>query len=208
MADQLVTLADLKSYLDIPSSDTSQDGNLTRQINGVTPVVESITGPIIVREFEEWHDGGQVYIMLRRRPSTALGTSPVLTLVACSEYAGPIEWPLAVISSPDKGQMYSCMLDTNLARVVRRTAGGGVQAFPAMPQAVHVIYAAGQATVPGNVYQGTLELIRVNFETTQAVGRGRRAVADETDTGPPLGFFVPRRVRELLAPTRRHPSIA
>jgi hypothetical protein len=33
-------------------------------------------------------------------------------------------------------------------------------------------------------------------------------VADDQDTGAPLGFFVPRRVRELLAPNRRSPTIA
>ena len=55
---------------------------------------------------------------------------------------------------------------------------------------------------------GTLELLRVNYQTTQMTGRGFQAIADGNDNGPPLGFFVPRRVRELLAPNRRAPSIA
>ena len=82
-------------------------------------------------------------------------------------------------------------------------------AFPLAPQSVHVVYEAGQAVVPPNVYEATLELIRVNYQTTQQVGRGRRTVADDQEpTGPHLGFFMPNRVRELLGPTRRAPSIA
>jgi hypothetical protein len=97
---------------------------------------------------------------------------------------------------------------------VRRTAGGAVQPFPAMPQSVHVIYQAGQSTVPSNVYEGTLELIRVNFQHTQQALRapGPFPLVDDGSVvgsiGPSMGFFVPNRVRELLSPTRRFPSLA
>lgn len=206
----LVDLETVKRYpgMSIPANDRHLDTRLTDFIQAVRPLIEQITGPILPTIFEEWHDGGQNYIMLRRRPSTGFGTTPVLNLIACSEYNGPIEWPLAIVASPDQGQMYSCMLDTRLGRVVRRTAGGGVQPFPYQPEAVHVVYQAGQAEVPYNVREAALELIRVNWQTTQPVGRGRGTQVDSLETGVPLGFYIPRRVRELLSPMQKAPSIA
>jgi hypothetical protein len=206
---QLVGLPDLKDYLNIRADDRSHDAKLVRFIEAVRPAIENIAGPIIPRTFDEWHDGGQYFIRLRHRPSTAIGARPVLTLTSCDEYRGPARYPLTIITDPSQGSIYSCMLDQATGQVVRRSSGGGVIAFPPMPQSVHVVYQAGQSSIPPNVYEATLELIRVNYQTTQPVGRGRLTVSDDQDqSGPALGFFVPRRVRELLAPNRRAPSIA
>lgn len=210
---ELVSVADAKDYLNIPSSDRTRDAKVLRYIRACRPVIEAITGPIIPTLFEEWHDGGQVYILLRRRPSFGYGTNPLLIVQAISEYNGPIEWPLALIASPDEGQLYSAMLEPQFGRVVRRTAGGGVQAFPNMPQSVHVWYTSGQSTIPDNVYEATLELLRVNFQQTQqgrprAGGAGFGGGDDSEPVRTPFGFFVPGRVRELLGTNRRHPSLA
>lgn len=205
---QLISLPDLKMQMDVPTNDRNVDIKLIRLLEAARSTIENIVGPVIPTQFDEWHDGGQTYIMLRRRPSTALGTNPLIQLVACSEYNGPIEWPLAIVASPDQGQLYSCMLDQRLGRVVRRTAGGGVQAFPYMPQAVHVVYVAGQQSVPWNVYEATLEVVRSNYMTTQPVGTGGQTFADDEDRSAPLPFFMPRRAMELLGQMRRHPSIA
>lgn len=208
---QLVDLTDLKNKLNITTSDRSRDQKLTGWIKAATALIENMAGPIIPRTYDEWHDGGETYIMLRRRPSTAFGTSPLLTLVACSEYSGPIEWPLSIVASPDQGQLYSVMLDSRLGRVVRRTAGGGIQAFPNAPQSVHVVYQAGQASIPWNVQEAALELIRENYESTQPVGSGSQTLADLQDASAPSmrsGWYVSPGVRALLSPNRRHPSIA
>jgi hypothetical protein len=209
-AQQLVGLPDVKDYLGISGNDRTVDAKLMRWISAVRPLVEHITGPVLPQQFEEWHQGGQCYIMLHRRPSTALGTSPIITLVACSEYNGPIEWPLALVPSPDQGQLYSVMLNARLGQLVRRTAGGGEQPFPYGDQAVHVIYEAGQASVPDNVYEGTLELLRDNYMTTQPVGTGSQTLADEQDARAalPQGSYVSSRVKELLEPNKRFPSLA
>jgi hypothetical protein len=204
---QLVSLPDLKDYLNEAAVDRHGDAKLIRLIHAVRPVVERITGPILPQMFDEWHDGGQSFIQLRRTPSTGFGTTPILNLVGVDEYRGPAKYPLAIVADPAHGSIYSCMVD-RLGTVTRRTAGGGVTAFPAQSNAVHAIYQAGQSSVPPNVYEGTLELLRVNYQTTQQVGRGRLTVSDDLDaSGPPLGFFVPRRVRELLSPSRRAPSV-
>ena len=206
-SQQLVTVANVCDVLNFANTNRAHDTKILRWINASRPVIETLAGPIIQTTFEEWHDGGQVFIILRRRPSTALGTSPVLILNAISEYNGPIEWPLSIIQSPDFGQLYSAQLDSQLGRVVRRTAGGGVQLFPYQPQAVHVWYTAGQSSVPDNVIEATLELIRVNYQHTAQALRGGRQASEEIE-GPPVAFFVPGRVRELLGPNRRFPSLA
>lgn len=206
---QLVGLPDVKDYLNLPANDRIHDAKLIRFIHAVRPLIENITGPIIPTTFTEWHDGGQYFIQIRRRPSTAPGTSPVLTLNSISEYIGPTEYPLTIVTDPAHGSIYSAMLDPT-GRIVRRTAGGGVIGFNPMADAVVVSYTAGQAVTPPNVYEAALEAIRINYQTTQQVGRGRRTEADEPETTgmAPLGFFLPRRVRELLSPNRRAPSVA
>lgn len=206
---QLVSLPDVKDYLSLDPHDRTHDAKLVRFIEACRPLIEEITGPIVPQVFEEWHTGGQTFIVLQRRPSRAMGTSPVLDLISCSEYRGPTEYPLKIVQDPAHGDLYSVHLDPRSCTVTRRTSGGGLAAFPAQPEAVRVFYRAGQQTVPPNVYEATLELVRVNYQTTQSTGRGRRTVSDDLDaSGPALGFFVPRRVRELLGPNRRAPSIA
>jgi hypothetical protein len=205
---QLVGLPDLKSYLNIQSDDRSVDVELIRRIESVRPVVESITGPIIPQMYDEKYDGGNSLISLRHRPNAGYGTSPVLNVLGVSEFRGPIEYPLSIVPNPVFGSIYSVEVDSQLGTLTRRTAGGGTIAFMPGRNSVHVVYQAGQQTVPANVYEGTLELLRVNYEQTMSLGRGGRTPADDTDTGAPLGFFVPRRVLELLAPTRRAPAIA
>jgi hypothetical protein len=205
---QLVGLPDVKDYLSIQANDRTHDAKLIRFIHAVRPLIENEVGPIIPKIFEEWHDGGQYFVQIRRRPSTGMGTTPILNLIGVDEYRGPVKYPLSIVQDPAHGSIYSVMMDP-LGQVVRRTVGGGVIGFPPMPQSVHVFYQAGQSSVPPNVYEAALEAVRVNYQTTQQVGRGRRTMADEQDiTGAPLGFFLPRRVHELLSPNRRAPSIA
>lgn len=212
---ELVTVAECREYGVIPAADPSQDAKLLRFIRALRPVVEAITGPVIPQKFDEWYDGGTIAIRLRHRPRVGPGTSPLLLVMACSEYLGPIEWPLAIVASPDLGQLYSCQVDSRLGRVVRRTAGGGTQPYAYGAQAVHVQYEAGQETVPDNVIEGTLELIRNNFQRTQQAqrmggpygqaGGGDAPDIDEAGVGRGL---VWGKAYALLSPTKRHPSLA
>lgn len=205
---ELVTLARAKSYLGIREADTALDDKIMQFMAWATPEIEQITGPIRPRTFDEWHDGGQHFIRIRRRPSTGYGTTPILDLVSVTEFRGPTPYPLTVVQDPSAGSIYSCMMGQR-GRVVRRSAGGGVMAFPAGPDSVHIVYRAGQETVPPNVVHGTLELLRENYQGSQQMGRGRQTQADTLETADtPKGYFMPRRILEILSPTRRAPSIA
>lgn len=199
----LVSLGEAREYLNFMTTDKSRDAKLLRFIDQIRPVVEFITGPIIVQQYDELYDGGQHFVRLRHRP--------IVQIIAVSEFRGPIEYNLPLVQDAAHGEIYSVELDDQ--RLVRRSAGGGIIAFPAMPQAVHVVYTAGFLTVPPNVTLGTLELIRLHFQQTQQ-GRPRLggSAATDTDGEEPgrmiLGFFVPNRVRELLQPSKKHSSIA
>ena len=200
---QIVSLAEVKDYLNIPSTDRTRDSKLLRMANDLIPVVEHITGPVIQRIVEEWHSGGQFAISLRQRP--------VHTVIAVSEFRGPIEWPLSIVPDPAHGSIYSVMLEST-SRLIRRGPGGTVMAFPPGPSAVKAVYLAGRETVPSNIRLGLLELIRINFGQTQARpllrGWPTDGTQDEQLPGSNIfGFFVPNRVRELLNPSQQAPGI-
>jgi hypothetical protein len=199
----IVDLSDVKDYLNLSASDRTHDAKLMRFITGVQPVVERIVGEVVPKVHTEWYDGGQYWIMLRHRP--------VLDVIAVSEWRGPIEYTQSEAQDPGHGSIYSVLWEKN-GRVVRRSAGGGVIAFPHMPQAIQAIYQTGRDPIPDNIRLGTLELIRANYQPTQQAGRpafgAQGAGGEDLPPGPAIGFFVPNRVRELLAPHKRAPAIA
>ena len=202
---QLISVTYAKDVLNMQDVNRVHDEKILRWINACRPVIEGIAGPIIQQTFEEWHDGGHHQIVLRRRPSNTYGTTPILIVNAISEYNGPIEWPLQIVSTPDEGVLYSVLVDGFSGIIERRTSGGGVQAFPDMPQSVHVWYTAGQSAVPDNVAEATAELLRQNYQATAQALRSGRSRGGEEIPQPPMGFYVPGRVRELLAINRRAP---
>ena len=205
---QIVSLPELKDYLQIPPQDRAHDVALLRRIETVRPLIENITGPMLPKVYDEKYEGGNNIISLLHSPNHGYGTSPVLNLMAVSEFRGPIEYPLSIIQNPVLGSIYSVELDARLGEITRRTAGGGTIAFQPGRNSIHVVYEAGQSEVPANVHEAACEWIRINYQTTQAVGAGRLTVADTEEGGRPLGFSMPNSVREILEPTRRHPSIA
>lgn len=200
----IVALGDVKDYLNIAGSQRTHDGELLRFIAGITPVVEMLTGPILQRTYDETYDGGTQFISVRHRP--------IIEVNHVWEFRGPILYNLQQINNPAEGTIYSYMFEKP-GRIVRRTVGGGVTTFPPGFDSVFVNYTAGYQQVPENIRLGALEIIRVNYQQTQQGPRpgfgGGSAPQNEDVPGQQiLGFFVPGRARELLAPSRRHPSIA
>lgn len=206
----LIGLPEVKEYLRLPANDHAHDGELIGLIEDVRPLIEEHTGPIIPQTFDEWYNGGNSTIALRHKPSYGLGTSPIFELLAVSEYRGPIEYNLSIVSTPTQGSVYSVMLQPELGVMVRRTAGGGTYAFWHDPshaaQTVHVIYRCGQQDIPRNVARAARETIRWWWMTTMAIGRGRETQADAEQQLPHVA--LPYHVVAMLSPTRRHPSLA
>ena len=199
---RIVGLGEVKAHLNIPDSDKTKDAELLRFVDAATPIIEGIVGEVVQRQRLEHHDGGWSYISLRHRP--------IVSVESVVEYRGPIQYILQQVSNPVFGTIYSYTYD-EMGRVTRRTVGGGVTSFPPGANAVEIQYTSGRATPPANIKLGTLELIRVNYQQTQQGGRPQygtgSGLGDDYPGGPSLGFFVPNRVREILAPSRRRPSI-
>jgi YD repeat-containing protein len=202
--NRLVTLEEIRDHLRMSSTDHTFDARLLRLLDAITVVIENETGPIIQRAYDEWYDGGNTIITTRRRP---------LVLVnSVTEYRGAIAYPLSQVQTPADGQIYSYMYD-QAGRIMRRTVGGGITSFPPGPDSVHIQYVAGQAIVPPNVKEAAMHEIAVHFERTElgsggAFGGGGAGEDSDLPTGPPIGFFLTGKARELLQPNRRFPSIA
>ena len=201
---QLVSLGECKDYLNISTTDRSRDAKLLRFITQLTPVIEAITGDITQKVIaNEMHDGGTTRISLLRHP--------VVSIQSVSEYLGPVEYRLNQIPTgrPDLGTLYSYMFEQDRS-IVRRGPGGAVMPFFGGTDSVDVTYIAGLTSVPPNVTQAACELVRTHFQLTQQ-GRprpGGSQVDDDEPNRPIMGFMVSGRVRELLEPSRRHPSVA
>ncbi len=204
---RLISLEEIRDHLRIASGDRQFDARLLRLLDAMTPTIEAITGPILQRIYqEETYDGGGWFITVRHRP--------IVEVHSVVEYRGPIPYVLTQVPTPDLGQIYSYMWEP-AGRITRRTVGGGMTSFPGGADTVFVTYTAGQATVPGNVREGVLRMMDLHFQRQElgggrAFGGGNSGVSldDELPKGPPVGFFVPGVVRELLEPNRRHPSVA
>lgn len=201
----VVELDDLKDYLNFQAADRTHDGELLRFLQGLTPVIESITGPILpVTYTSEQYDGGHWMIALRHRP--------VISVSDVIEYRGNIAYDLTQISHPSQGTIYSYEFEPP-GRIVRRTVGGGWTPFPPGPEAVEVTYTAGRAVIPQNIRIGVLEAVREAYQQTQQAGRpafgGQGGGAEDFVANTPfIGQLVSARVREFLAPSRRYPSLA
>lgn len=207
---QLVGLPEVHEHLQIPANDRIHDGTLERYIKACKPLIENLTGPIAIQVHDEWYEGGHTTLGLRHKPSYGYGTNPYLFLMAVSEYRGPIEYNLSVVGTPTQGSVYSTMANNELGYIARRTSGGGTYTFwrdPHHPQqSIHVVYAAGQETVPENVAFAALETIRWWYQTPEAVGKGSLTRADEEPIRPMVA--LPYHVIAMLEPMRRHPSFA
>jgi len=198
---QIVSLAEIKEALNIPSDDRSHDSRLTQMALDIVPVIEHITGPILQRSCTEWYDGGSQSIILRNRPA--------VSVEAVSEWWGPIEHVLTQVDNPTAGTMFSFQFEAP-GRVTRRGPGGSTMCFEYGPQQVRIEYTAGLETVPPNVTEAALQLIRVHYDRTQArpmlrgwIGDGSLDDNEPSNGSMILGFFVPNVVRELLQPSQK-----
>ena len=200
---RLVGLGEVKDHMRIPTTDRTRDNRLIEMIDAAAPVVENLTGPVLQRQVSESYDGGMWFLTLRFRP--------VLEVQSVMEYRGPIGYDLTQVANPALGTIYSYMFQAP-GRIVRRTVGGGQTSFPPGADTVYVTYTAGLLKVPAHIREGTLELIRENFQQTeQRTGRTTSAGMDDQTPGvinPLSGYYVSPRVREILSPGRRHPSVA
>lgn len=206
----IVSLPDAKDVLNFTADDDVHDTKILRWINACQVVIEQQVGPVVPKTIEEWHSGGHYQVVPRYTPNRAWGSDPLLIVNAISEYNGPIEWPLAMVSTPDEAILYSVIVDVATGTITRTTAGGGIQQFSssAGPRSVHLWYTTGQNSVPANIYEAAIELLRQNYQkTAQSTNKGW-GDAPEVPEAPKPGAWSTAGLNGLLGRSRKPPACA
>jgi hypothetical protein len=178
IVDGLITLADARASLGWAVSDNANDADLERYVEAATPVIENITGPLVLRTGVVFTlDGGRTRLVLPTRFASV--TSIVESGVPVTDF----------VAEPSAG------LITGGTTESPRYFAYGVQN-------IVVTVVTGAATIPANVQLATRELVRFLWQ------QGRQANIPAfgeapSDASVPMGFAVPKRVMELLQPTPR-----
>lgn len=217
----IVSLEDVKDALNDYTGSAGNDAELQQFIDAMSDVVEYIAGPVRSQQFvDEWHSGGSDTILLYNRP--------LISVDSVTEYSGVVSYTLNE-QPPGSGSQdaFGYFVRYDLG-TIQRVAYGVPSWFASLPWwtqrtpgwvvaaptksgygqgRVKVTYTAGRATVPAYIKRATLELIRINYQQTQQAGRPAfrgSGMEDQLDPAQMvMGYLVPNRVKELLAPARQ-----
>ena len=207
-ATDLVTTDQVAAHLNWSAAEqTKYASEMALFITATTAVVESISGVVVQRDFDEWYSGGS--------PRLQLSNYPVVSVTLVDEsYGGDVVWTLTEqVLDSGGGDMYGYTIDKTHGMLVRRAAHVAIP-FAYGVKNVHVQYTAGMcattAAVPANIQLGALEIIRYNWQPQQAGNRPQMGQADlvVADGVTHRGYFVPNRVVEILRPNANRFGIA
>jgi hypothetical protein len=183
----IVSLDDAKYHLNIPSTDVTQDAELSRMIDAAADLCEQYVGVVLGRRTytNELYDGNSEFIRLQN--PKAISITSVYennALLNSGQYA----------LDPTGQRLYRVGSGTLYATNSYGYWSGGMQN-------IKVTYVAGYVNPPAAAKQGVLEVIR-HLWTTQRGSMsvmGRNIAGDETYQTPT--YSLPRRAMELLDPT-------
>jgi len=178
MATEIVTLADVKAFLDKTSS--ANDLELTGFIAAAEPIVEFYVGPVIDATITERH---QSHIALRRVPAKTLTSVTAVYSTGTSWAAGDLD------------------LDTE-SGIVTRLDGGALYGGP-----WDVVYEVGRTTVAENIKAATKIIVKHLWET-QRGSMPQMGMNGGDVPALPVSYAVPRRALELLRPDTAPSGIA
>ncbi|MEW2635940.1 hypothetical protein AB0903_30960 [Streptomyces sp. NPDC048389] len=182
----ILSLADAKQHLNIRSSD--DDGEVRYWNNVTTRAVEFYTGPIVPRSITEEHT-------VRSAVTVVLLHTPVQEVTAVASL-------LTGGTAPDVADLAV----NGATGEVYRPDGGRLSGR------LRFTYRAGRTTIREN-FPAAARIILGHLWRTQRAGRrgGVAGGGDDysvTDPIPGIGYAVPNRALELLAPDRLPPGVA
>jgi hypothetical protein len=182
----IVSLDEVKSHLNIPSTDSTLDEELRRFIDSASDLAESYVGQVLGRRTftDELYDGGTEFIRLRNPKAISI-TSVYENgiLIPSSNYV--IDYTGQRLYRIGSGTLYA----TN-------SYGYWTQGM----NNVSITYVAGYVNPPAAAKQGVLEIVRHLWQTQ----RGAMNVMTRNQTGDDFyqgsTYSLPRRAMELLDP--------
>lgn len=182
---ELLSVEDGKQHLNIPSTTTTYDAELEGYVAAVTDAVEGIVGPVGRRTVTE-----TVY------PSSGvllLGQSPVISLTSVTPYASTA-LSLGTLSTD---------VSYGIVRPLYGSPGLWASSYT-------VVYVAGRTAVPAAVSLAARIILGHLWETQRGGTTSPQIIGADTAELTPfgLGFALPNRALELLAPYRRAPAVA
>lgn len=171
----IISLADARNALNVPSGTRVNDDELRLFIAATTPVIEDIAGPVLAATKVESRDGdGRTCIPLYEYPSGITSVVENGTTLAASDY----------------------YLDS--AGILWRGASKGAGRWSSTGRIV-VTYTVGSGVIPPNVILAAREEVRFLWQVGQQGQRPAFNGGDTTTGYTPTGYAVPNRVLELLA---------
>jgi len=177
IVDGLITLAEARASLGWATGQTADDADLEKYIEAATPVIENITGPVLVKTRIYTVDGG--------RPAVVL----------------PVRFTSVTSITVDGGAYTNFTTDAS-AGVVMAGSTTAPDVFGYGIQNVVVTVSVGTATVPANIKLATRELVRFWWQQGRQANIPAFGEAPP-DNSVPMGFAVPKRVIELLQSSPR-----
>lgn len=180
----ILSLADAKSL--VRKRDSDDDSLVRFWLEATTRAVEYFTGPVVVRTVTEDHQVGLV-------ASLALRKTPALELQAVT----------ALLTGAAGYDVDALHLDPVTGVVTRKD--GGLLRGP-----LQTVYTAGRRIIPGNILGGAQLIFQHLWRTLAGPGRPQRGTDDYdvTEPIPGLGYAIPNRAVQLLAPDDQGPGLA
>lgn len=183
--DLLVSLADAKDHLDIPSTNTTDDEEIRTHIEAATAYIENQAGPVIRRTYVDVIEPG--WGMAWSTTDIMLTHRQVLSITSVVTTTG-VTW--------DAGALATIDLDGQTG--ILRLAPGGV-----WPNVIYrVTYVAGRAIIPATLSMAARLLLSWSWQTQRGT-LTTPLTGGESDAGlSPYGGMVPLRVDAYLRPER------
>lgn len=179
----LPTLTDLRAQTNITS--TADDDELQDMLDAAIDVVTGIVGPIdSPAQVTETHYNVQSDVLVLRR-------MPVGSLVSVSSRYGAVTTPLTLSD-------YDLDPETGLLRTALGSPFCGTYT---------VTYTSGRDDLPAAIRLAVLVIAEHLWETQRGSAPVGPLAGDDMFPTPGLGFAIPNRALELLAPYRR-PAVA
>lgn len=192
----IVTLDDVKTFLGIDLSDTTNDTNLNTWISAATNWATYVSDAIIPTTYTEVHSGGG--------PKIVLFNTPIISVSSVIEYMGTVAYTLADAEA-GTNETYSYSIDNAAAGIISRRWNGFVGNFLPGVNNIVITYKAGFETIPGDIIGYVLMDIQGLFNASQQGRRPNSGGGNQWSGTLPLNAFP--RLESLMTSSRRTPAV-